>query len=387
MAVKVDYDTDKRIIYVTQAPVDGLIDLDVQIDLYSDMKEDWRTDSALNKFKFPIASVGGNPLPGSKTLGDTYFLEVPWKIRPYEADHKLAINGNLFARDGTSVTVPTIGSYNVLVEMFVSNLSDSSIQQLTEIQYGVYKDGVSISILNGDPGITYPIGTPFNPSDNLDDAVLIIAAQKLPHTLYIIGDLVITAAVPSLKYFTFIGQGMDRTTIDINAVADVENCTYYDVHILGTLDGNSRLEGCLITDLTYLKGFVEQCVLSSGTIVLGGGETLQFLDCWSGEPGVGTSVIDMGGSGQALSLRNYNGGIKLINKTGTDKVSIDLASGQIILDNTVSEGIVVARGDGKLVDTSGDHILTGTWNGCTIVNETSSALLKPLLTKNQFLSA
>ena len=27
-----------------------------------------------------------------------------------------------------------------------------------------------------------------------------------------------------------------------------------------------------------------------------------------------------------------------------------------------------------MIDENGDHILTGTWNGCTIVNETSTAL-------------
>lgn len=370
MAQKVAYDTDKRIIYVTTAPVNGVVELDVQIDLYSDMKEDWRTDPALGKFIMPISSVGGNPLPGSKTLGDTYFLEVPWKIRPYEANHKLAINGNLFARDGTSVMVPTIGAYQVLTEMFVSNLSDSSIQQLTEIQYGIYNGGVSLDEVNGGSGQDYDWGTPYNPVDNWDDVVEVILSQKLPNVVYILGDSNITPAVPSLKYFTFIGQGMDRTTIDIDSGADVEDCAYYDAHVTGTLDGNSRLKGCIIDNLIYIKGYIEQCVLSAGTIVLGGSETAHFLDCWSGVPGIATPTIDMGGSGQSLALRNYNGGITIRNKTGIDKVSIDLNSGQVILENTVTAGEIVIRGVGKCVDENGNRIPTGTWNGCTIVNET-----------------
>ena len=59
MAAHLDYDTDKRIIYGTTAPVDGEVLLDVQIDLYSDMKEDWLSNSVLNKLKFPLRPVGG----------------------------------------------------------------------------------------------------------------------------------------------------------------------------------------------------------------------------------------------------------------------------------------------------------------------------------------
>ena len=372
------YDTDKRIIYITTAPTDGLFEYDVQIDLYSDIKEDWLNDASLNKFALPIRSVGGDPLPGSKTLGDTYFLDSDWKIRPYEADHKMAINGNLFSEDGTSVIVPTIGSYNVLVEMFVSNLSDSSIQQLTEIEYATYNGGITIDVINGEPGNEYPIGTPARPVNNLDDLVLIKAAQSLPAVVYVEGDLDITSAVPSMKYYSFYGGGMDRTILDLDVLADVEDCAYYDAHVTGTLDGNSRLRSCLIDNLTYIKGYIEQCVLSEGTIVLGGSETAHFLDCWSGVPGSSTPVIDCGGSGQALALRNYNGGITLRNKTGTDKISIDLNSGQCVLENTVSNGEIVCRGVGKLVDTSGYTIETGTWNGVTITNETTEASLHPV---------
>lgn len=371
MAVKVDYDTDKRIIYVTEAPVNGEVLFDVKIDLYSDMKEDWKADTTLNKFEFPVRSVGGDALPGSKALGATFFLASDWKIRPYEADHAFRINGNLYSEDGTSVIIPTLGNYNVLIEMTVSNLSDSSIQQLKEIEYGVYGGGVTIDVLNGSSGTAYPKGTSFDPVDNIVDAVAIIQAQNLPKTIFIIGDLDITAALPSLKQYTFIGSGKDRTHLDIDANADVEDSAYYDSHVLGTLDGNSRLENCVIDNLIYIKGYIEQCVLSAGTIVLGGGETAHFLDCWSGVPGSGTPEIDMGGSGQGLALRNYNGGIKIKNKTGTDKVSVDLNSGQCILTSTVTNGEIVCRGVGKLIDESGNNIPSGTWNGVTIINETT----------------
>jgi len=156
----------------------------------------------------------------------------------------------------------------------------------------------------------------------------------------------------------------------ISASAQVEGCEFYQAHINGFLDGNAKLQDCIIDNLDYIHGIVEECVVAPGTIKLGGSDTAHFLDCWSGVPGVETPEIDLGGSGQALAIRNYNGGIKLKNKSGTESVSIDLASGQVILENTITAGTVVVRGVGKLIDTNGDTIRSGTFNGATIINET-----------------
>jgi hypothetical protein len=162
-----------------------------------------------------------------------------------------------------------------------------------------------------------------------------------------------------MQGYSFVGSGMDRTTITIDNNANVEDCAYYDAHVVGTLDGNSRLRGCVIDNLIYVKGYIEQCVLSPGTIVLAGSEEAHFLDCWSGQPGVGAPTIDMGGSGQALALRNYNGGIRLINKSGPESISVDLNSGQVKLGADITSGDIVLRGVGILSEdlSSGANVI------------------------------
>ena len=130
------------------------------------------------------------------------------------------------------------------------------------------------------------------------------------------------------------------------------------------------MENCLIGDLIYVKGYIQQCVLTDKVITLGGSEVAQFLDCWSGVTNENSPTIDCGGSGQDLTLRNYNGKVTLRNKTGPERVSIDLNSGTVILEDTVTNGEVVCRGVGKLVDMFGNEITTGTWNGVNIINET-----------------
>jgi len=117
MAAHVAYDTDKRIIYVTTAPTNGVVTLDAQVDIYSDMKEDWRTDANLGKHKFPLSEpVGGNPITQTKSVSPYYFLKYGWYMRPYEADHTLYIeNGYLLIQGGGDPWLKTLGGYTVNV--------------------------------------------------------------------------------------------------------------------------------------------------------------------------------------------------------------------------------------------------------------------------------
>lgn len=120
MAAKVTFDPVNRSIIVTQAPVGGVIVLDVKVDLYSDGKEDWLATPSLQKLKFPIEPIGGNLVPG-RVIGDSYVLDYGWSIKPWEADHDLTIVGNLFTQFPPLVD-PSIGGYMVRVESIVSTL-------------------------------------------------------------------------------------------------------------------------------------------------------------------------------------------------------------------------------------------------------------------------
>ena len=158
MAAKVTFDPVTKIISVTQTPVlegaEYVVDLDVKVDLYSDGKEDWIADSSLRKLKFPISAIGGDALPGGKFLGSTFFLDSEWKIRPYEATHRLRVNGNLYSPDGTSPFVVTLGAYNVFLEQSLSQLTEGletgGGSGLTAQQV---RDAMLLSATGGNPAI------------------------------------------------------------------------------------------------------------------------------------------------------------------------------------------------------------------------------------------
>ena len=93
-------------------------------DMYSRWK-DWVMVGTNAKYLPAFSVLGGDPLPGSRFLGTTYFLENGWKIRPYEGNHTLVLSGNLYSKDGSDPFVNTLGSYNVRVMLSTSNLVDT----------------------------------------------------------------------------------------------------------------------------------------------------------------------------------------------------------------------------------------------------------------------
>lgn len=297
-----------------------------------------------------VDAAGKEDLGGGTKVGLTVTLQnatLAFEARPGPEWVQCNVSGgNLVAQDTNEVTISPIEPTS-FTQVVLANSSSATLQEQGALQYASFNGGVTIDVINGTIGTEYPAGTPQQPCLNIDDANT-IADERGLKTFYIIGDLHLSSATPPLNDgHTFVGSGKDRTVITIDPVAIVDDSAYHDAEITGTLDGNSVLRDCLINNLIYVKGFIEQCVLSVGTTVLAGSEVAHFLDCWSGQPGVGTPIIDMGGSGQSLALRNYNGGIKLINKTGPESVSIDLNSGQVIIDNTVTSGDIILRGVGK----------------------------------------
>jgi hypothetical protein len=253
----------------------------------------------------------------------------------------------------------------------INNAVGSVNLNSSAIEYSSFGGGVTVDVTSSYSGTENPVGTPRYPVNNMADAE-IIASERGFGVFFVVGDLTLDDSAGTLQGHSFIGESAGKSTITVEPSADVLGCEFYDATIAGTLDGYSRLVDCEVADLQYVNGVLERCTLNAGTIYLGGGVKADFIDCRSGVPGLDTPTIDMGGSGQDMTMRAYEGGIKLTNKDGPDLLSIDLGSGQVKLDSTITAGLLAVRGDGKVIDVSGAHIFTGDWNGATIFNETNN---------------
>ena len=137
----VTFDGPNKLILVNE----GVTELDVKVDIYSDWKEwvDTNPDGLINSpFLQAITGIGGNPLPGNRYLGATYFLVNGWRIKPYSGSYRLTINGNLYTDTGDTPYVDADGLLNnIRIESTVSTLVEGVLTsgQIAEAVWDAYQ--------------------------------------------------------------------------------------------------------------------------------------------------------------------------------------------------------------------------------------------------------
>lgn len=259
---------------------------------------------------------------------------------------------------------------NVNLVSVRSNNSAAMISN-SAIEYASFNGGVTVDVTSSYYGTVYPVGTPQQPVNNLRDAMLIAKYRGFPN-LYIIGDIVIDEAL-DFREMIFIGSSKTKTHIHIDGIALVDRCEFYEAYVTGVLDGESTLKSCMISDLLYITGYIEDCVLTSGVFIIGGGSQANFLNCYTSivNTDMEIPIIDMGGFGQSLAIRNFNGSFILRNKVGPEIITIDMNSGQIYMDmDTITNGVFSIRGIGKCMNLqTNQHVKTGTYGDLYVYNE------------------
>ena len=212
---------------------------------------------------------------------------------------------------------------------------------------------IHVDVNNGSAGTTYPVGTDLSPVDNITDALIIAAAEGI-HNLHITEDIII-GATDDVSSFVIEGAHASKSEITVIAGANTTFTQFTGCTLTGALNGEVVIRNCVIDTITGFEGIIHQCAINSGGVQFANGaaKPSHILDSHSGVPGAATPEFDFNGINLALGIRNYNGGIKIVNKTGAADLSIDMNSGQIILDGTVTAGNIICRGVGKLTDTSG----------------------------------
>ena len=125
---KVTFDGPNKLILVNA----DVTLLDFKEDVYSAWKEWLVQPTQSNQRYLPaITAIGGDPLPGSRVLGTTYFLENGWRMRTWEGDHSLTINGNIFTREGDAVFVPTLNPWTITINLNTSTLVEVVIPTIS----------------------------------------------------------------------------------------------------------------------------------------------------------------------------------------------------------------------------------------------------------------
>lgn len=293
------------------------------------------------------------------TLGGLTFARVVEIINDYTVtfeDGQYAVN-----LVGANSNVGDVVNVN---QVSVRSANSAGLISSPDIEYASFNGGVTIDQYSGNSGTVFPRGTLRMKVDNITDALL-IAQYRGFNKLYFHSNYDIDAG-SDLSDFIIVGESHVNTELTILDSADVSNAIFIECKMSGILDGGNTLVTCMIGDLDYVYGHIHDCGLL-GTITLAGDEDAYFGRChqtyFGNEP-----VIDMGGSGQNLVMTNFTGKLHLQNLDGGNSVGIGMDGGQIILDKeTVTNGVIHVSGVGVLMDSTGEHLISGIWNGNVII--------------------
>lgn len=234
-------------------------------------------------------------------------------------------------------------------QVSVRSFNSAGLVTSAAIEFGEYGGAVTIDPIKGEVGSAYPIGTLRRPSGNVTDAMVIAKARGF-NTLVFLRDITLDSG-DDVTGMIIHGINPILTTITINAGAITDSCSIKHCTLVGTLDNNTLVEKSNILDVLYYNGEMRNCTLQ-GTVTLGGGASARIVDCFAGIPGIKLPTIDFGGSGQSLSVRNYNGELAIVNKIGDDACSINMNAGHLVIDHTIQNGNISVEGTAKITDNS-----------------------------------
>lgn len=234
----------------------------------------------------------------------------------------------------------------------------------TYLEFGTFDGFINVDETNGTTGQLYPQGTPAAPMSSWVDAEAVSDSIGL-RAFLIYGAANLTGAELDFSDgHMFKGFSSVSSILTIDASVNVATCEFDNLTIDGTLDGNSVFQSCVVGNINYINGFIDHCVLN-GTITLGGNANASLHDCWQQVGGV-VPVIDMGGSGQQLSVAGFQGKLKLINCSGAGQTIIE-CSGEVELDISITSGTFTIYGDCEIINNT-----TGT---ATVIDKTTPALV------------
>ena len=225
--------------------------------------------------------------------------------------------------------------------------ASATLQEQDALQYSSYQNGVWVDVAGSNSGTEFPVGTREYPVNNVPEAVD-IANEKGFDTLFVIGSLTLDTG-DDVSNMKIIGTNPMLSELTVESGAITDNVYIHDVNFSGTLDGGSILRDCIIGEVFYFNGYIENCALTSNTIYINGIGIL--LNCFSGPTCTSHPIIDLTDA-LGLGIRGHSGSLDVVNKTEDVNCEINL-DGQLTLDSSITAGSFNIYGDGYVINNSG----------------------------------
>jgi len=215
---------------------------------------------------------------------------------------------------------------------------------------------------DGLPGTQFPRGTPPDEVDNVTDAITIALREGL-HRFNIRGTFNAVGNVGIERYHVK-GQTPQNAIIVANAL-NVTNSSFERIAIVGSITGRGTFQDCSVAktlNLSGVEGIWDNCGIAGNlTLDASATEPIVFKDCISTIAGTDKPSLDCNGTAAGINFRRYAGGLAVTNfNNPAGAMTLDLMGSEVSIDSvSCTNGEIVARGVGKLIDENGNVIPNG----------------------------
>jgi hypothetical protein len=253
------------------------------------------------------------------------------------------------------------GSANVVDETIFTRVDETHGQVIRS----VFLDGTAVT--NGD-------GYQQSPFDNWGDAIQAAEDRKL-RNLVIEGDIVMDRDITN---YTILGLNLPNIVLTGFKIDKVNFIKCVITGTQGTVADPSFIqfyETCGIINVNNFDGSADGCALA-GTIEIADGATCIFNNATELNPSGGSIIIDFknGASGSTVGLENATGSYIIRNMTHPDdRCNINFASGEVVIEDNCTSGVVELRGVGDWENSSTYAGTTSVTNNFVSPQETQFA--------------
>jgi hypothetical protein len=263
--------------------------------------------------------------------------------------------GYLDNNAGTGCTVITTG----FIDSFENYIEESRATD-ERLAYAdkIYYDQTSIYT-----GTTYPVGTIAQPVNNLTDAILLANNYNI-NEFHSLSNIIIDTTGQTFSGYTFVADKENLEAITTGNTFTLTDWHKFKIDMDFNQGHQNSLIDCIVINALNFNGNISssqfgtpdrQCTISIH-------ENLITSDCFSGNVGgyiSKTPIFDLiVGVESRLAVRNYSGGVNILNcDTSGSQATIDL-TGQAKFDSSCTAGFIDLRGVGYYINNAG--------TGCTV---------------------
>lgn len=340
---------DGESLIITLDPVvDGVLDVEVGVDLY----KEWKSWAKLGNLRYPAAfrTTGGDELTSIINAGSYFFLrnDYGWRIKSAENDATYYLVGNLAVQDTALPAFnPTDGSYTAAILGLQPVTQGVTPVMGIQLSHAAFNGAVCIDATDGVAGTGdvdgIPIGTRQVPSNNIADAKQICIDRGFKTINFMTSYTILTEDLS--EGYAFIGDS-PFLILTIAPAADVTNCSMRELTLAGEMDGLNLIESCRLNNITEISGMMHKIALAGDVTVSG---PIIVMESYSNWVGVGYASFEVGSHN--VEIRDFHGSMGALGVTGGTH-SIGITEGRLVVNGT--GGDIHVRGTPyEIVDMSG----------------------------------